>query len=323
MARNFLENVYTFFYPRIDWGGNSPGYVETEFPLYPFVVALTYAVAGPADAIGRLVSIACSIVTIFALFSLVRRVLDERTALWSVGLYAFLPLNIFYGRAFMPESMMLMSSVTGIACFVSWVQERRMRHLLWSAVFVALAVLLKIPTLYLGIPLLYLSWVACGRRFLLEWRLWLFAACVLLPVALWYAHAHGIYLQSGLTFGIWMFGTNKWGMIGPLLTVKFYNDVFFKSIAERHLTYAAFIPVAAGLFMQRTRPLERLFDWWLIGLLVYVALVPLGHRSTSTTSSRSPYRHASSGGSSCTHSSRAPRHPGAGACCAWPAACSF
>lgn len=25
-------------------------------------------------------------------------------------------------------------------------------------------------------------------------------------------------------------------------------------------------------------PLERLFDWWLIGLLVYVALVPLGHQ---------------------------------------------
>ncbi|MBC1240711.1 hypothetical protein, partial [Nostoc sp. 2RC] len=32
MARNFYENNFNLFYPQIDWGGNSPGYCETEFP---------------------------------------------------------------------------------------------------------------------------------------------------------------------------------------------------------------------------------------------------------------------------------------------------
>ena len=40
IARNFLENGFRFAYPQIDWAGNAPGYVGTEFPLLPFVVAL-------------------------------------------------------------------------------------------------------------------------------------------------------------------------------------------------------------------------------------------------------------------------------------------
>ena len=45
IARNFYEEGYSLFYPRVDWRGTTPGYVETNFPLYPFVVALLYAVS--------------------------------------------------------------------------------------------------------------------------------------------------------------------------------------------------------------------------------------------------------------------------------------
>ena len=30
MARNYYENGHNFFYPQIDWGGNSAGFVETD-----------------------------------------------------------------------------------------------------------------------------------------------------------------------------------------------------------------------------------------------------------------------------------------------------
>ncbi|HNY11065.1 MAG TPA: dolichyl-phosphate-mannose--protein mannosyltransferase, partial [Candidatus Wallbacteria bacterium] len=42
IARNFYESGMDIFHPRIDWGGNSPGFVESEFQLYPFIVALLY-----------------------------------------------------------------------------------------------------------------------------------------------------------------------------------------------------------------------------------------------------------------------------------------
>jgi 4-amino-4-deoxy-L-arabinose transferase-like glycosyltransferase len=278
MARNFYENGFNFLYPQIDWGGNTPGYVETEFPAYSFLVALLYSIFGQSDVWGRLLSVLFALATIYFLFRLVTIISGEKVALWTASIYAILPLNVFYTRAFMPESAMLMCSVLGVYYFVQWLDTGKKRYWLGSLVFISLAALLKIPTLYLGLPLFFLAWQRYRLGILRNPRLWAFCMLVLGFVALWYYHAHHIYIQSGLSFGIWFFGEDKWGIGSPLLTFKFYNDVFFKSIAERHLTYAGFIPFVIGLFLPRTSERERLFDWWLVALLVFFAVVTVGNQ---------------------------------------------
>ena len=37
IARNYYENGFHFAYPQIDWAGDAPGYVGTEFPILPFL----------------------------------------------------------------------------------------------------------------------------------------------------------------------------------------------------------------------------------------------------------------------------------------------
>jgi len=173
---------------------------------------------------------------------------------------------------------MLMFSVFGIYFFCEWLDEERIRYWFASLLSISLAALLKIPTLYLGLPLFFLAWHKYHRGILTKWYLWVYAAAVFVIVGLWYYHAHQIYLGSGLSFGIWFFGEDKWGMGTPLLTLKFYNDIFFKSIAERHLTYAGFIPFLIGLFLPRTTSREKLFDFWLIALLIFFAVVTIGNQ---------------------------------------------
>ncbi|MBI4546849.1 MAG: glycosyltransferase family 39 protein [Ignavibacteriae bacterium] len=278
MARNFYEQGFNFFYPQIDWGGNTDGYVETEFPLYPFVVALLYFLFHPDDLWGRLLSVFCSLWAVYGLYLLVRKILGETTALWAASIYAILPLNVFYTRAFMPESAMLMCSVWGIYLFSEWLDKEKMQYWFASLLFISLAALLKISALYLGLPLLFLAWTRYGTGTLKNWRLWTYAALVFVSVGLWYYHAHQIYLNTGLSFGIWFFGEDKWGIASPLLTLKFYNDVFMKSIAERHLTYAGFIPFLTGLLLTRTTSREKLFDWWLITVLIFFMIVSVGNQ---------------------------------------------
>ncbi len=278
VARNFYENGFHLLHPQIDWGGNTSGYVEMEFPIYSFVVALLYKAFFPSDMWGRLLSVLFSLLTIYGLYLLTRKLLGESVGLWAAGIYAILPLNIFYTRAFMPESAMLMCSVWGIYHFSEWLDRRRMTNWLLSVVFISLAALLKIPALYLGLPLLFLSWTVFQKRVFLQWRIWLFVLVVFTSVGLWYYHSYQLYKSSGLTFGIWFIGTNKWGMVEPLLTLKWYNDILFKSIAERHLTYAGFIPFVIGLFIPRQSLKEHLFDWWLIALVVYFFIVTTGNQ---------------------------------------------
>jgi 4-amino-4-deoxy-L-arabinose transferase-like glycosyltransferase len=278
MARNFYENGFDLLYPQIDWGGNSSGVVESEFPIYSFFVSILYAMFGVSDTWGRILSLLCALATIYGLYILVRKYLSSEVALWSAFIYAILPLNIYYGRAFMPESAMLMCSVLGIYSFSQWLDDRKITDFILSWLFISLAILLKIPTLYLGLPLVYLAWLRFRRSTFTSGMLWIYAAAVILPVALWYYHAHQLFLHSGLSFGIWGFGTDKWGNFDIILTPKFYNDVFFKSIAERHLTYAGFIPFVTGFFIKRTSTGERLFDYWLLAVVIYFLIVARGNQ---------------------------------------------
>lgn len=277
IARNFSQEEQNIFYPQIDWRGDTEGYVESEFQIYPFLVSILYDVFGINEFFGRFLSVIFSVFTVYGIYLLVKKVINEHTALWSAFIYAVLPLNIFFGRAFMPESAMLMCSVYGIYFFVKFVDDDKLINYFLSLLFISLAALIKLPELYLGLPLAYLCYKKFGNAFISQWRVWLFAFTTLLIVGAWYYHAHQLHMQTGLTFSIWNAGKDKWGMIGPLLTVKFYNDIFFKSIAERHLTYPAFIVFLWGLFIKRQYNLERIFDWWLLGMIVFIFLAPQAH----------------------------------------------
>jgi hypothetical protein len=42
IARNYFRNGMDFSHPQIDWDGSGPGYTESEFPIYPYLLALSY-----------------------------------------------------------------------------------------------------------------------------------------------------------------------------------------------------------------------------------------------------------------------------------------
>ena len=46
VSRNYERESMNPFYPRIDWRGSTPGYVEMEFPLYPYLGAAWMGVFG-------------------------------------------------------------------------------------------------------------------------------------------------------------------------------------------------------------------------------------------------------------------------------------
>jgi 4-amino-4-deoxy-L-arabinose transferase-like glycosyltransferase len=278
MARNFHENGYRFLYPQVDWGGSGPGYVECELPAFPYAVALAYRALGPSEAWGRLLAALLSTLTVYLLYRLARDAYDdERTALAGAFVFAMLPLSVYYGRAFMPEAAMLCASVAALHAFDRWTVTGSRRWYGLAALATAAACLLKLPCLYLGLPLLYLAWRTWGVAFVRRPALWLFAALVLLPVALWYGHAHALYRDGGVTFGIWEYGSDKWGNWRLVATGDFWNGVLFRSLAERHLTWAG-VPLAlAGLLLPRVGRRGGLVDWWLAALGVYLVVVARGN----------------------------------------------
>src|SRR5689334_7201952 len=83
IARNFLQNGFHFGYPQIDWAGNAPGYVGTEFPILPFIAALCYTFAGVHEWIGRAQAVILFAVSLPFFFLLVREVFGSTAAVWA------------------------------------------------------------------------------------------------------------------------------------------------------------------------------------------------------------------------------------------------
>ncbi len=72
IARNYATNGYRLLYPQVDWGGLTPGYIESEFPLYSYTLALLYGVFGVHAWLGRLLSALAGAAAVAALYGLVR-----------------------------------------------------------------------------------------------------------------------------------------------------------------------------------------------------------------------------------------------------------
>lgn len=277
MARNFFENGYQLLYPQIDWGGNAAGYVETEFQFYTFLVAILYKLFGFGEHWGRLVSALFSVVTAYFLYLLVRKHVDGKSALWASLFFGLLPLNIYYGRAFMPEATMLMGSVAGMYFFSQWLDSGQWRYWLLSVLSIGLACLVKIPCLYLFLPLLSLAFLKFGWGAVRKPLVWLYFPCVLMLVGAWYYHAHQILHHYGLTFGIWEYSSDKWGNWGLLFSGRFLVRLLVNRLAFWHFATFGFIIFVAGILAKRRTSPERLFDYWLAAVVIYFAIVAKGN----------------------------------------------
>ena len=278
LARNFYEGRMNIFYPQVDWRGSSPGYAEAEFQLYNFSVALLYCVFGVQEWLGRAVNILVYLLSALLLFHFARRLMDETSAFLAVLFYSFSPLVFYFTRSFQGDPLMALGSLAAVHFFWVWTEERRAAALVISALGLTSAALFKPPSLYLGLPLLYLAHRQFGWRLFRKPVLWLYAAAIILPVVFWYHHAYSLWEVYGNTFGILARPTvlGLWGLY-PLDERWILLPV---SLARR-LTFEMTTPVGLPLMLLGLsvpfRGRTRLLIWWVVGFAAYVALVPRGH----------------------------------------------
>ncbi|MEK7476299.1 MAG: glycosyltransferase family 39 protein [Candidatus Coatesbacteria bacterium] len=279
IARNYAAHGFQFMRPTVDWGGvGSPpgGVVQMEFPAYHFSVACLYRVFGEHDWLGRWLSILCSLLAIVFLHGLVAGVASRRAAAWAAFFLAILPLNAYYGRAFMVESPMLAALIGGVWAFDRWLARGKV-HAFWlAALCIALGCLLKIVSLYIGLPLALLAWHRHGWRMVRRPALWGFVVLVLAPVAWWYGWSGTLLVESGLSLmGDWRYGTDKWGDWRLVATLGFWNRIIFERLAGKHLTWPGFLIFGWGMMLGRRRR-EDVFDAWLLGALIATVVASRG-----------------------------------------------
>lgn len=202
IARNFVELRDNIFYPQTDYNGPPPNYVELELQVVPFAAAQFYRVFGVHEIFLRLLVIVFSLATIPLVFALGERLYSTRAGLIAALLFAVSPGPVYYGRAVIPESVMLFFCAGALLWWWRFVAQRRPFDLALACIFAALAALAKPPGLIVLVPMLAIAlWKNRGRA-LADWASYALLTVVLVPLWLYFGHLHAIaewHWASGIT----------------------------------------------------------------------------------------------------------------------------
>ncbi len=270
IARNYFEGGFHFAHPQIDWAGDQPGYVGTEFPILPFVAALCFRLLGLHEWVGRIQALIFFVISLPFFFLLVREIAGEIVATWALISYSFAPVGIMASRCFMPDIPSLALSLIGLYFFARWLTTERSTAFVLAALAISLSILIKLPSAIIGAPLACI----CFQRFRFSafqrLHLWLFAAIALLPAAIWYWYAY----QISLTF----YPHHFFGAGGfKIMPLSWYWKIA-REIPTLTLTPLVFILGAIGLFVARQISGARAFYWWLLAMILFVIVVGYGNR---------------------------------------------
>jgi len=301
IARNFYTNGFHFARPQIDWAGDAPGYVGTEFPILPFVAAIAYKFLGVHDWIGRGQTLILFAASLPFFFLLVREVFGGVTATWALFFYSLAPLNVFAGREFMPDVPSLSLAIIGLYFFLRWMDNGKTGLFIAAAIVISLSILIKATSAVIGAPLLCLALAASlrlPRRSLLakagrgvaanhtaterrgysssdSYRpplhfLAIFAVITLIPAAIWYWYAYEVAQK--------FYPHHFFGAGGiQIMSASWYWKIA-KQIMTASLTPMLVVLAIVGAFVTRSTRRALLFHWWLAAMVVFIVIVGYGNR---------------------------------------------
>jgi 4-amino-4-deoxy-L-arabinose transferase-like glycosyltransferase len=283
IAHNFLLNGFRFGHPQIDWAGNAPGYVGTEFPILPFIAALCYKFGGVHEWIGRIQAVILFAISLPFFFLLVREIFGGTAAVWATFFYSFAPVDVFAARSFMPDVPSLSLAIIGLYFFLRWVEDGKPPAFFLAGVAISLSLLVKITSIIIAAPLLCLAVAGIGdpgisravdgsrdRRSRLQ--LALFSTIALVPCAIWYWHAYQIAQR--------FYPHHFFGAGGIRIeSLSWYFHIALQTLISS-LTPVLSLMALIGVFVPQSqdRRYSRLFHWWLAATVVFIIVVGYGNR---------------------------------------------
>jgi Dolichyl-phosphate-mannose-protein mannosyltransferase len=282
MAKNIYADNMNIFKTRLDFVGDKSNYIIFEFPLMHGISALLYNIFGVHDVIGRLVSVAFSIGALFMIYGLARYFLSIDAALVALTVYTLSPMDIFFSRAFMPESSAMFLSIAAMYFFYQWIDKGKPFAYYLSIFCVSLGCISKPPAGLVLAPIFVTCFINYSWNVFKRLSFWCYFT---LPPAVfisWAMYANYINAQ----------GTNapyssSWiSILGNIQHITYYwfkFDFYFfigSSIFLLLLTPLGFIGMGIGLFSINNKNKKIILYAWaatIIGYFLILSTATSGH----------------------------------------------
>lgn len=230
VARNFYRNGINLFQTELDiFGIGNEKYLTLEFPLYEAIVTIFYKTFFFSEIWGRIVSVAAGFISGYYLYRLTKLVFrNNKLAIFSYLFFLFIPLNLYYQRAFLMESTVIAFLLSGIYYFCLWCETKKWQHYFLSMITLSLGFVQKGvygPFWLLPMVVFYLKRYSFRKIF--STRLLLLFLIPLLSLFLWQWHVNLVntanrqeyFTTTNISHLLWNFGT-----LEDRLSIKMWSD---------------------------------------------------------------------------------------------------
>jgi hypothetical protein len=285
LIRDFYRDGINLLYPRIITLGD-PGYVVLEFPLYQAISAILYHVFNPNVIYARLASIFFGLLSIIFVYRLTKRFLDHKTAIFAALFFAFMPLNIFFNRVPIPDTLTILLSLIMLDFMIEGINNRKNIFLFFGIIAGSLGLMMKSPYVApLFLPVIYI--VYRRERKLKAFFDIRFVAAFIIPVTmmiLWQQHANSVNekyfnndyypfseLYSAVVVKLHPFNTWYFGTIAQRLDISNYL-IIIQRIFKEILSMAGLFFLIAGFITLIKKKIAAFFLIWLCSVLLSILL---------------------------------------------------
>ncbi len=260
-----LRNELDFLAP----SGSSKALTE-EVPIYHTLIALSYAAFGEAEWIGRLWTIATGLLAIVALFELVRREFDDRTAVVASALMAATPLHIFYSRVILPDPGMLAFMILSACAYRRFLDGEGRRWLIAAACAGAMAAFFKYYGLMVILPLADMA----RRRNAERAGVWpgfvLVASAMIAPVGVWLVAVFAAGPNPATTGTYFLWQSPGW-IVHPRLYERLFLGFLLRDCGP---ILGGLMAVGVASALRRKSDLGPIPSWSAMGLIFFFLMAP-------------------------------------------------
>ena len=277
ISTNYWQHGLNILHPELSWPAEPPRYTAMEFPIVPYLAALTYAVFGfSVYTVRALTILAFGLLSLY-MFRIANRELGPLAGLLAALAAGVLPLWQDYYNFLFSDPWMLATSVMAISHFADWIDNRRRSDWILAMVAFSLAISLKLYPLYLLIPM---AWIVYRRH---TWNvksyvnLGVLTFCALLLPVAWYSYAY--YLKTHSTDFFYIFDERKFEMSSMLEHSQWYYTMVHRIAAMTHhigIALAVTGFVAGGVWRR-----GGLFYAYLVATAVFFLVIAQGNAGAS------------------------------------------
>ncbi len=190
-------------------------------PIFIWMQALSMSLFGINEFAARLPNAICGVVTLLVLFNIGRRLVDERFGLFWVLAYAGSFLPNFYFKSGIIDPWFNLFIFLGIYFFIGFTNNKNTKQLIYSAIFIGLAILTKGPVAGLILGLCIGTFWALKRfqSFMSVRHIFIYALAVSFVGGLWFlmlaVTGHADIIKEFFIYQVRLFNTQDAGHGGP------------------------------------------------------------------------------------------------------------